>query len=147
MEAFPAILREEPRAKLLWVGDGILRTQLVARARELGVADRLVLVGLVQPTEVADYLALVMSWYISHPGGVASGGPAKLPVGCQRWRIHWMARRRLSYPDRLGVWLKWGIAQPWWMRWLDISRMTIAGGRTGNGGGPWCSSAFRSRAW
>ncbi|HCF93656.1 MAG TPA: hypothetical protein DEW46_01210 [Verrucomicrobia bacterium] len=82
LEAFPAILREEPRAKLLWVGDGILRTQLVARARELGVADRLVLVGLVQPTEVADYLALShVLVHLSHREGLPRAVPQGFACG------------------------------------------------------------------
>ena len=58
LDAMPEILAREPRARFLWIGDGTLRDGLLARARRLGVADRLVLAGLIQPDEVPRYLAL-----------------------------------------------------------------------------------------
>ncbi|MFA5027178.1 MAG: GT4 family glycosyltransferase PelF [Candidatus Methylomirabilota bacterium] len=45
IEAAPAILRGAPSASLLIVGDGELRAPLAARARELGLADRIHFTG------------------------------------------------------------------------------------------------------
>jgi glycosyltransferase involved in cell wall biosynthesis len=45
LEAWPSVVGEFPDARLLLVGDGTLRDTLQARARELGVADSLILAG------------------------------------------------------------------------------------------------------
>jgi len=45
IDAAPAVLREFPAARFLFVGDGELRTALEARGRERGVADRLHFTG------------------------------------------------------------------------------------------------------
>lgn len=52
IEAMPAVLDEFPEAVFLFVGDGILRERLAAQAREIGVLDRIVFAGLVEPAEV-----------------------------------------------------------------------------------------------
>jgi len=52
IDAAPAILGRCPRAKFLFLGDGILREALQARANALGVRDRFVFAGLVPPHEV-----------------------------------------------------------------------------------------------
>ena len=52
LDAAPAIVRACPRAKFLFLGDGILREALEARAGALGVRDRIVFAGLVPPDEV-----------------------------------------------------------------------------------------------
>ena len=45
LEAWPAVVKEFPDARLLLVGDGSLREPLHARARELGCADSLIFAG------------------------------------------------------------------------------------------------------
>src|SRR5687768_1930107 len=52
LDAAAEIAREVPRAHFLLVGGGVLRAQLEARARELGIADRTVFAGLVPPASV-----------------------------------------------------------------------------------------------
>lgn len=52
LAAAPRIVERCPRVKFLFVGDGILRDQLAAMAERLGVRDRLVFAGLVDPSEI-----------------------------------------------------------------------------------------------
>ena len=57
--AFQKLLPQFPRARLLLVGDGRLRTQLEARARTLGLADKVIFTGLVPPGEVPRYVGIM----------------------------------------------------------------------------------------
>jgi glycosyltransferase involved in cell wall biosynthesis len=50
--AAPKILRKFPRARFLFVGDGILRQKLQQQAAQLGVADRIIFAGLVDPSRI-----------------------------------------------------------------------------------------------
>lgn len=53
LEAFPAVVRGEPRARLVFVGDGHLRDHLERRAATLGIRERVCLTGhLDQPDDV-----------------------------------------------------------------------------------------------
>ncbi len=52
LKAAPRIVKRCPRARFLFVGEGILRDDLTAMARNLGVRERLVLSGLVSPDEI-----------------------------------------------------------------------------------------------
>lgn len=53
------ILPQCPEAHLLLVGDGVLRAQLEARARELGLAKKVTFTGLVPPDDVPRYVGLM----------------------------------------------------------------------------------------
>ena len=57
--AFQALLPQCPNARLLLVGDGRLRTQLEARARSPGLADKVIFTGLVPPGEVPRYVGIM----------------------------------------------------------------------------------------
>ncbi len=57
LEAMPEILKKIPEAKLLFVGDGILRRSLESTARKSGLADKIVFTGLVAPEELGKLLA------------------------------------------------------------------------------------------
>jgi glycosyltransferase involved in cell wall biosynthesis len=57
--AFQALLPQCPNARLLLVGDGHLRKQLEARARTLGLVDKIVFTGLVPPGEVPRYVGIM----------------------------------------------------------------------------------------
>jgi glycosyltransferase involved in cell wall biosynthesis len=59
LTAFQRLLPQFPRARLLLVGDGRLRTQLEARARTLGLADKVIFTGLVPPGEVPRYVGIM----------------------------------------------------------------------------------------
>jgi glycosyltransferase involved in cell wall biosynthesis len=58
VRAFASIAGRHPELRLLLVGDGPCRAQYEAIARERGVADRLILPGLVPHAQVVDWLQL-----------------------------------------------------------------------------------------
>jgi glycosyltransferase involved in cell wall biosynthesis len=55
IEAMPGILRAHPDTRVVICGSGPMRDELLARASELGVADKLTLTGLVDNRTVARY--------------------------------------------------------------------------------------------
>jgi glycosyltransferase involved in cell wall biosynthesis len=57
--ALQAILPGCPHARLLVVGDGVLRKQLETRVRDLGLAGKIVFTGLVSPGEVPRYVGIM----------------------------------------------------------------------------------------
>ncbi len=57
--AFAAILPQVPHARLLFVGDGLLRSDLERQSRALGVSDKVVFAGLVPPAEVARHVGIM----------------------------------------------------------------------------------------
>ena len=57
--AFEALLPQCPKARLLLVGDGRLRTQLEARAQSPGLAGKVVFTGLVPPGEVPRHVGIM----------------------------------------------------------------------------------------
>jgi len=59
LTAFAALLPQVPHARLLLVGDGLLRGDLERQAHALGVSDRVVFAGLVRPAEVARYVGIM----------------------------------------------------------------------------------------
>jgi PEP-CTERM/exosortase A-associated glycosyltransferase len=59
LDALPAILRGEPRARILLVGGGPEEAALKARARRLAVADHVVFAGRVPHAEIDRYYGLV----------------------------------------------------------------------------------------
>ncbi len=59
IEAAPAIIREVPDVRFLLVGNGILRDSLEAKIHEMGIEKHFVFTGLVSPSEVCRYTALM----------------------------------------------------------------------------------------
>jgi len=59
VEALPAILAQEPRARLLLVGGGPRREALEAAVERLGLEDKVIFTGRVPHEEVAGYYRLV----------------------------------------------------------------------------------------
>jgi len=59
LTAFAALLPQVPHARLLLVGDGLLRVDLERLARTLGVSDKVVFAGLVRPAEVARHVGIM----------------------------------------------------------------------------------------
>ncbi|HNQ24476.1 MAG TPA: glycosyltransferase family 4 protein [Phycisphaerae bacterium] len=54
--AMPAAVARAPRMKFVWVGDGKHRTRYERRLTQLGLRERVHLVGLVRPDEIPGYL-------------------------------------------------------------------------------------------
>lgn len=52
LQAAPAVLRQFPRARFLFIGDGILRGELERMARRLGVIEKVTFAGLVEPEDI-----------------------------------------------------------------------------------------------
>ena len=80
--AAPRILREFPRARFLFVGDGILREKLQEQAVRLGVADRILFAGLVDPSRIPEMLgAMELVVHASLREGLARVLPQALLAG------------------------------------------------------------------
>jgi glycosyltransferase involved in cell wall biosynthesis len=80
LEAIPAILREHPRTRFVFLGDGSLRPRLIDRAAELGITHRIYFAGFVAADRVADFMAAATAVWIPMSGFViyeaaASGKP------------------------------------------------------------------------
>ena len=58
-KAFVAVLEQQPKSRLLLIGDGALRAQLEARAAQLGLRDKIIFAGLVTPAEVPRYIGIM----------------------------------------------------------------------------------------
>lgn len=77
--------RRRPQARLIVVGDGVLRSQVEAQIAEEGLLDTIVMVGAKSPKEVARYLMaadvyLMTSAYEGMPISVLEGMGTGLPV-------------------------------------------------------------------
>jgi glycosyltransferase involved in cell wall biosynthesis len=59
LHAFSKIHRQIPHARLLFVGDGVLRGEMENLGRKLNVAEKVIFTGLVQPSEVANYVGIM----------------------------------------------------------------------------------------
>ena len=59
IEAAPEIIRQIPDVRFLLVGNGILRESLESRIHEMGIEKHFVFTGLVSPSEVCRYTALM----------------------------------------------------------------------------------------
>jgi glycosyltransferase involved in cell wall biosynthesis len=59
VSAFAKILPPIPNARLLFVGDGILRGEIENQVRALGLDDKVIFTGLVPPNEVARYVGIM----------------------------------------------------------------------------------------
>ena len=80
--AAPRILREFPRVRFLFVGDGILRQKLQEQAQRLGVADRILFAGLVDPSRIPEMLgAMDLVVHASLREGLARVLPQALLAG------------------------------------------------------------------
>ncbi|MBM3880227.1 MAG: glycosyltransferase family 4 protein [Verrucomicrobia bacterium] len=55
----PELVRRHPHARFLWVGDGPCRARFVKRVRRLGLANFVVLAGLVPPQEIPRYVGIM----------------------------------------------------------------------------------------
>lgn len=65
LDEAPALCRQFPNLRFLWVGDGILRPDFERRMTEMGLRDRFILTGMVPPTDVPQYAAAMD--ILAHP--------------------------------------------------------------------------------
>ena len=59
LTAFATLLPQVPNARLLLVGDGVLRSQIERQAHDLGLFDKIIFTGLVPPHEVPRYVGIM----------------------------------------------------------------------------------------
>jgi len=83
LRAFTEVVRVFPRARLLFVGDGILRRPLSDLAERLNVRDRVVFAGLVPPDRIPDVIkAMDVLIHASLREGLARVLPQAILSGC-----------------------------------------------------------------
>lgn len=79
----PALCQRFPQLRFLWVGDGLLRPLFEQQIARLGLGDRFILTGLVQPSQIPE-LANAMD-ILAHPSrreGLARALPQGQLCGC-----------------------------------------------------------------
>lgn len=82
LDGLGAMVREQPSWRLLWVGDGWWRGRLEARIAELGLSDRVVLTGLVEPERVPALIgAMDLLVHPSYREGLPRTVPQALACG------------------------------------------------------------------
>lgn len=83
LAAFQTMLPQCPRARLLLVGGGRLRTELETIAKDMGLADKVVFAGLVPPGEVPRYLGIMdcLAHLSTFPEGLPRALPQALAAG------------------------------------------------------------------
>ncbi|TDQ04373.1 glycosyltransferase family 4 protein [Labedaea rhizosphaerae] len=88
VETLASLVGDGVDARLTWVGDGPLRSAVHSRAAELGLADRVDLVGSVAPDKVADHVRAANVFFLPTAGetflaagaeAIACGRPVVLP--------------------------------------------------------------------
>lgn len=83
LRAFAKVVAAFPRARLLFVGDGILKEELLACARSLGVSTRVTFAGLVAPDRIPGMIkAMDVLVHASLREGLARVLPQALLSGC-----------------------------------------------------------------
>lgn len=88
VDTLAALVGDGVDARLTWVGDGPLRSAVHSRVSELGLADRVDLVGSVAPDKVADHVRAANLFFLPTAGetflaagaeAIACGRPVVLP--------------------------------------------------------------------
>ncbi len=83
LRAFPEVLRRFPKARLFFVGDGILRDALSALAAQLGVRERVTFAGLAPAQRIPEMIkAMDLLVHASLREGLARVLPQALLTGC-----------------------------------------------------------------
>ena len=82
LEAAPELLRRCPRLRFLLIGDGAWKSRLAAKARQLGVHQRVIFAGLVPPEAIPAHLALMdLLVHLSRREGLPRALPQALATG------------------------------------------------------------------
>ena len=104
LDAFEAVAKTEPRAKLLLVGDGWRRAEYERRVAAAGLAERVVFAGLIPPHEVPDAIhAMDVLVHTSLREGLARVLPQALLSGVPVVSYDVDGAREVVIPDETGV--------------------------------------------
>jgi len=87
LDAAVKVKKDFPKIKILLIGDGILRYQLEAKAKKLGLEDNIVFSGLIRPESVPYYLQCIdvlahTSLHEGLPRAVVQGFALQIPAVC-----------------------------------------------------------------
>ncbi len=109
IEAARRIVAREPRTKFLLVGDGIYRDRFARWVARLGLADHFIFAGLVPPTEIPRYLALMdVLVHLSLREGLPRTLPQALAAGKPVIAFDVDGAREICLPERTGLLLPAG---------------------------------------
>ena len=82
MDGLPHLAKKHPKLKLLWVGDGWWRDRHIDRLEQMGLADRVVMTGLIPPERVPSMLrAMDLMVHPSYREGLPRTVPQALLTG------------------------------------------------------------------
>jgi glycosyltransferase involved in cell wall biosynthesis len=82
LEAAPELLQRCPQLRFLLIGDGLWRARLEAKARQLGIQQRIIFAGLVPPETIPAHLALMdLLVHLSRREGLPRALPQALATG------------------------------------------------------------------
>ena len=82
LSAFAQIQPQIPQARLLFVGDGLLRREIESKTRSLGLEGKVIFTGLVPPCEVARYIGIMdCVAHLSHREALSRALPQALATG------------------------------------------------------------------
>ncbi len=82
LDATPDIVRQNPRVKLLFLGDGAWRERLEAKTARLGLRDKVVFAGLVPPGDVPRYVGVMDALaHLSRREGLPRALPQAMAAG------------------------------------------------------------------
>ena len=83
IELAPAMCKQFPKLKFMWVGDGLLRQQFESDIAKQGLKDRFILTGLVPPTQIPQLTnAMDILVHPSRREGLARALPQGALCGC-----------------------------------------------------------------
>jgi glycosyltransferase involved in cell wall biosynthesis len=81
-QAMKDIIKHDPEARILLVGDGTRREELISMAKELGIYSRVIFAGLVNPQDIPRYLsAMDILVHVSLREGLAKTLPQAMAAG------------------------------------------------------------------
>jgi teichuronic acid biosynthesis glycosyltransferase TuaC len=83
--AFTWLAAADPRLRMVWVGDGVMREELVGVLRGAGIEDRVILPGGLEPEQVAEWICAsdvlcLPSWSEGYPNVVVEAIACGRPV-------------------------------------------------------------------
>lgn len=146
LDALAGELRAHTDWKLLWIGDGWWRDRLAARVRELGLADRVVMAGLVAPDRVPDMMAAMD--VLAHPSyreGLPRTVPQALLTGVCPVAYNVDGTREACQHERTGLLVKPGNTQSLRDAVVRLYRYPALRTQLAQSGQTWCKAQFGAR--
>jgi glycosyltransferase involved in cell wall biosynthesis len=139
----PALVRACPRLRFLLVGDGVWRQRFEAQARQLGLGQHFVFVGLVAPTDVPRYLGLMdVLVHLSRREGLARALPQALAAGKPVVAFDCDGAREVCFDGETGLLLSPGDRVGLQERLLRLAQDPALRARLGSQGRAFVREAF-----